>query len=303
MQGLFINTLKGQCSIYSSGLMFYRCLQDSPIYTLEYLEPNSPTVPDNYDFYVVNYHDVVLRNLSLPHLFSIGKPSFAFHLETSPHNVLGRCAKGFTGYLIPDPTVQETSTVWAFPRPLEPPYKGELKETSVLTIGTFGYPTPGKNWENLVKIAAEEFQDVLIKMNIPPATYAPSSEPIYKAIENSCRSYCRAGVELQITRDYMSKEDLIAWCAGNDLNVFLYGRPGMEGLAACTDQAISSGRPLAVSNDITFRHIHTFIKPYPERTLKEALEDVTSVKEMQRTWSCERFREKFEDVLAKSISS
>ena len=70
------------------------------------------------------------------------------------------------------------------------------------------------------------------------------------------------------------------------------------GLAAVTDQAILSEKPLLVSDDITFRHIHKYIDCYPNIGLKEAIEKTkTGVLQMKQDWSSENFLEKFEKIL------
>ena len=95
----------------------------------------------------------------------------------------------------------------------------------------------------------------------------------------------------------MTKDELIEWCGHNTLNCFFYNRM-QPGLSATTDQAISSGRPLAVSTNETFRHIHPYIRPYPFRTLKEAIElSQPEVLQMQRAWTRENFAKQFENLL------
>ena len=65
----------------------------------------------------------------------------------------------------------------------------------------------------------------------------------------------------------------------------------MPGLAAVTDQAIASGRPLAVSDNRTFRHIHEYIVPYPARSLRESIAvSQAEVQQMQQNWSHEAFQ-------------
>lgn len=95
----------------------------------------------------------------------------------------------------------------------------------------------------------------------------------------------------------MTKDQLINWCSQNTLNCFLYDR-NMPGLAATTDQAIIAGRPIAISNNETFRHLLVYLPPYPESSLKQAIEtSVQGVKKMQTDWSPENFARKFELML------
>jgi hypothetical protein len=69
-------------------------------------------------------------------------------------------------------------------------------------------------------------------------------------------------------------------------------------LSATTDQAITSGRPMAISTDNTFRHIHQYIKPYPFQSLKESIADTDSqILKLQNDWSQANFALIFKKIL------
>ena len=81
------------------------------------------------------------------------------------------------------------------------------------------------------------------------------------------------------------------------MNCFFYDR-NIPGLAATTDQAIVSERPLSVSKNDTFRHILAYMPPYPEIGLKESIKkSITWVQQMKRDWSPSAFAFKFEEML------
>jgi hypothetical protein len=104
-------------------------------------------------------------------------------------------------------------------------------------------------------------------------------------------------VTVEVSRLYMDKPELIAWCAANTLNCFLYDR-NMPGLSATTDQAVSSGRPLAVADNPTFRHVLKYLPPYPARTLTASIESsAVDVRRMQEDWAPRNFARRFESVL------
>lgn len=116
-------------------------------------------------------------------------------------------------------------------------------------------------------------------------------------LKRSIEKVKNPGTEVRITEDYMTKPELITWCSQNTLNCFLYDRD-LPGLAATTDQCIVSGRPLAVSDNETFRHILQYIRPYPERSLKESIAvSEEEVRKMQQDWSIGNFAKRFEQVL------
>ena len=142
-----------------------------------------------------------------------------------------------------------------------------------------------------------------MRINIPSSTFAhrPRSfmarKDYAETLSEICRKTAKPGVDVVISHDYLTKPDLIRWCAENTLNCFLYDR-NMPGLSATTDQAIVSGRPLAVSANPTFRHIHPYLTPYPEQSLRQSIASSSrSVDAMQKEWTPRKFAERFEQVL------
>jgi hypothetical protein len=198
----------------------------------------------------------------------------------------------------------EDKKVYAFPRPLETiegiiPYQ----ETEIPIIGTFGFATPGKGFELVVDAVNREFEKAIVKINIPPGVYADDvfynlhKRNYAEYLGELCEKIAKPGIQVIVTHEYRTKEELISWCSQNTLNCFLYNR-NQPGLSATTDQAISSGRPLAISNNPTFRHIHPYIKPYPYQTLKQSIQlSQVQVLKIQQEWHPLNFAKQFEEVL------
>jgi hypothetical protein len=303
LSGLFINCVEAQDSIFESGKMAYDCLLNSTKYSLDYLEitEHNVNIPTNHDFYLFNYHHITMSWLDTKCIKSLLPGiKLTLVLEVSPNDPFVFCPRDdFDAYCVLDPTLKlNNSNVYAFPRPLET--FGEIHNylrKEVPVIGTFGFATTGKGFEHVVDAVNREFEKAVVRINIPYASYADESHSLAKKLGENCKRKAKSGVEVVITHDFMSKSDLIKWCGQNTLNCFLYDR-NMPGLAATTDQAISSGRPLITSKNNTFRHIQSFIKPFPFQLLKDAIANSQpSVKLIQKEWSAEKFREKFESVL------
>jgi hypothetical protein len=180
------------------------------------------------------------------------------------------------------------------PRPIEP-YNPEPRPTrEIPVIGSFGFATAGKRFDLIIDQVNREYNEAIIRFNIPEATYVPSTA--HTDLAESLKQLARRGIDLQITHDYLTKQELIEWCAYNDLNVFFYYR-NMTGLAAVTDQAISAQRPLLVTEDYTFRHIHAYMEPYPKLSMKKALTCHEPVQRMYEDWHPAQFAKKFEVIL------
>ncbi|BCM90842.1 hypothetical protein IAD21_02704 [Abditibacteriota bacterium] len=310
-RGLFLNPTKANCSIHESGRMVFDCLKLSDKYDLDYVEVSEEKrqISTGYDFYAFNYHHQTMGWLDTRSVRQLPGLKLTFVLETLPNDPFVLCpSDAFDVYCALDPTMNvEDARVYAFPRPLEPaPAMRPYQEPKVPVIGSFGFATRGKGFELVVEAVNMEFERAIVRINIPPATYLAPPPPGSASLDYAdyltefCQQTAREGIEVVVTRDYMDKEELIQWCGQNTLNCFLYDRK-MPGLSATTDQAISSGRPLAIGTNETFRHIHAAIKPYPLRSLKESIEvSQAEVMQLQKEWSAEKFTLRFEEVLTKS---
>lgn len=327
LKGAFVNTGEANCSIFESGRMVYTCLNSSEIYSLDYfsldkmdlpafardgslIAPDADGVPreyaaSDYDFWVFNWHFITMAQHVAPESVArLPGLKFTIVLELAPGDPLKLVPKGvFDGYIALDPNAQPTAEIFPFPRPLEgEPKTPRPRRGNVPVIGSFGFGTPGKGFELLVEAVSREFDQAVVRVNIPYGDYvgfpAYHREKYHIYITNICKKIAKPGILIDFTYDFMSPEELIEWCGDNDLNCFMYTRC-QPGLSATTDQAIVSGRPLVTLSNDTFRHIHRYIPPFPTISLKEALSSTQSmVANIQRDWSRSAFLESFHDMLA-----
>ncbi len=306
-RGLFLNTPKEDSSIYESGVMIYDNLIRSDNYTLDYkeIDKNNRDIPTNYDFYAFNYHFRDMGWMDTKKISDLPGLKLTFVLEVSPGNPFVLLpGDDFDAYCVLDPTIDvPDKRVYAFPRALEIPLDMPSYDNPELpVIGTFGFLTRGKGYDKVVEAVSKEFDRAVVRINIPHGKV----EPLWKRqikmyfLKRSIEKVKSPGIEVRITEDYMTKQELINWCSQNTLNCFLYDRD-LPGLAATTDQCISSGRPLSVSKNETFRHILAYIEPYPKRSLKESIAvSQVEVQKMQRDWTPENFIKRFATVLEDS---
>jgi hypothetical protein len=300
LRGLFINNKKAQDSIYESGLMVFNCINRSKKFNLDYIEISEEerTLKTGYDFYFFNYHPSTMAWLDTSRLKSLLGLVLTMVLEVLPNDPFVLCPNNhFHGYCVLDPTIKTKGKVFAFPRPLEEMSVPTYIEKEIPFIGSFGFATKGKGFQHVIEAVNKEFNKAIVRINIPYGDFVPQSKEYAFYLANLCKEKAKPGIEVIITHEYMSKQQLIEWCSQNTLNCFLYDR-NMPGLAATTDQAIVSGRPLVVSKNETFRHILAYLPPYPQLSLKESIKtSVPIVEQMQKDWSPTAFKSKFEELL------
>ncbi|MFN8391586.1 MAG: hypothetical protein U0136_14955 [Bdellovibrionota bacterium] len=308
-RGVFLNQPRAQCSIFESGMMVYHALLNSGAYDLAYfeLDPSTAHAIPNADFYVFNYHHATMAWIDTKSLRHLPGIKITVVLEMSPGNPFVYVSPDdFDAYIVLDPTMSiPNSKVYAFPRPLDPPIAvPAYREREVPLIGTFGFSTPGKGFELVVDAVNREFDRAIVRINIPAGTFADDHafkmhrRPYAEYLAELCSRVAKPGIEVQVTNSFMSKEALIHWCAENTLNCFLYSR-NQPGLSATTDQCITAGRPLAVSFNDTFRHIHQYLAPYPYQSLKESIATSSeAVRQMREDWTPANFAKRFEELLS-----
>ena len=309
-RGLFVNSRKAQDSIYKSGVMIYAHLKNSKTFDLDYVELNSDAreIKTDYDFFAFNYHPATMPSLDIESLRNLRGLKLTFVLETLPDFIFACVARESFDVFCPiDPTItKEFRKIYPLARPLEPRLlqsRPLAKSGDIPIIGTFGFATQGKGYELVVDAVSREFDRALVRINIPSSQYMDRStyrfhnRPYAEYLSNLAKQCAKPGIEVQVTHEYYDKEKLIEWCAENTLNCFLYSRD-LTGLAATTDQAISSGQPLAISDNPTFRHIHPYLTPYPFRNLRQSIEiSRPEVMRIQHDWSGANFVSQFEAML------
>ena len=308
-RGIFYNSPKSLCSIWESGKMCYNALKKNNTFFLDYSEEKQLNC--SYDFAIFNQHFSVNNWMNENMIRQFNKPTFCIVTEVSfSQNPIAISPDYFTHYIVLDPTIKETNKIHAFGRPLEDFDLSNVDQTTIPynipKIFSFGFATPGKELYKIVELVQKDYDKAFIHLNIPKGTHI--SNHIHNSEINNIIKKCKGIITkpeifIRITSENYSKEELIQLCATKTINCFYYNRNHLysAGLSAVTDQAISSGRPLFVTNDRTFRHIHKYINCYPYIGIKKAIENTQEgVLKMKQEWSSKNFLTKFEKILFSS---
>lgn len=309
MKGIYYNSKHALCSIWESGKMCYDALKISNKYILDYTENN--TFDYSYDFAIVNEHMTVNNWVTHEMKTQFNKPVFCIvtEISTGTKSPIEKSPSFYTAYIVLDPSINDEDNIYGFVRPLENIKISDVlnildwKNSSMPIIGSFGFATPGKQWIKIIEQVHNEFDEAIIRFNIPQGTYISNELHhgyINQITTEGARIITKPNISLSITSFNYTKEEIIEWCSKNTINIYFYFRHQIvsTGLSAVTDQAIVSERPLLVTNDPTFRHIHKYSKYYPEINIKQAIQETgIDVKKMKEDWSAENFLKKFEQIL------
>lgn len=256
-----------------------------------------------YGFYVFNWHHNTLP-VSKATLQNIKGLKIGIVLEVGPVEMKPFMVEDlFDAYMIIDPTKDRSGKFFPFPRPLERVDNLLPLLSDIPVFGTFGFMVPGKNFGEILKQANNLKRDCIVRMNITASAFTGGAFSL-PAVVNYCNTLYKFkadNVDLRITNDYMSKQDLIRWCSQNSLNIFPYYRD-LPGLSATTDQAISAGRGIAITNCNTFRHMAKYINYFPKESYMElSVSTLPGVQQMKSDWSADKFTNAFLDMMGKLI--
>lgn len=170
-----------------------------------------------------------------------------------PHKKLNSL---FNYYIAADPTLLLKNPLVFKTGRLIPQYDTILTEPAVPTIGSFGFGTPKKGFQRLVAKVQDEFDQAIIRINMPGTDFGDPESASAKRIADECRQLItKPGIELRITHDYLGDAQLLDFLAANSMNVFMYEDTGGRGISSAVDNALTVKRPVAVSRCPMFRHI------------------------------------------------
>jgi glycosyltransferase involved in cell wall biosynthesis len=306
-KGVFINSKKANCSIYESGLMIYEILKTSEHYELDYFETDAKLAEYHkyskppYNFHIINWHPYTLAIPQASLLKLPARIAIVVEVGPSPREYTPMTPAMFDAYAIIDPTKDRYDNYFPLPRPiLRFPTKPLLDENK-LVYGSFGLFSHQfkheKKFEEIIYAANDSKKEAIVRINLPRPNYTATSLEMIKEYGKWLKSLAKSNVDVRITHDYLSSDELVGWLSEHNMNCFPYYRE-RAGLGAVADQAIAAGRAIMTTECNTFRHLHQHISHYPKQSYMELMEStVDGVIKMRDLWSPDNFRKSFNDML------
>jgi hypothetical protein len=284
---LFVSHKKAQCGVYEFGKSITNVLQHSQRYQFIRVECSSlvelqTAITENSPAGIIyNYHPSVLPWVATrigPKLYgnniaSIQIPQIGIIHEITQYvadtatNYKKKLLFGvsnlsnslFDFYIAPDPTLLLLNPYVYKTGRLIPSYKNNFPLPSRPVIGSFGFATPKKGFEEIVKLVQEEFDEADIRFNIPSADFGGDKDGINaRNIAEKCKALItKPGIKLIVTHDFMGNKTMLDFLAKNTINIFLYehDETSGKGISSAVDNAMAVQRPVAVSECVTFRHL------------------------------------------------
>jgi len=282
---LFISHKKTQCGVYEFGKNITDVLRDSTRYDFIRVECSSlaelkAAIELNQPAAIIyNYHPSVLPwvatkivpRLYKNNLFSIEVPQIGIIHECTQgiadtaslrktRLLLGRNSKLinslFDFYISSDPTLLLKNPIVYKTGRLVPRYHNNFPLPAKPIFGSFGFGTPNKGFEDIVRLVQQEFDVGEIRFNIPAADFGDQSGAAARQIEDNCRQILtKPGINLVITHDFFDAAGVFNFLARNTVNIFLYKDMAARGVSSVIDSSLAAQRPIAISDSTMFRHV------------------------------------------------
>ena len=265
LTGLLVSHRSAHCGVYQFGRRLFTALASGHDIAWQYTECGTfdefATAESKLrpDVVLLNYHPDTLTWATDANFEQCGAVIFSVFHEV--HQTAADRIKPdpFHYLLCPDPTLlARNPVILPVPRFIPDSISDPGPRPTVFTVGSFGFATPGKGFERLCGLVNEQFETARVRINIP---FHDVAEMIPRKnldeIIAGCRSrFTKPGIRLEITHEFLEDSDLVAFLAENTINAFLYEGGDGRGIGSCTDYALSSGRPIAISRSPMFRHLH-----------------------------------------------
>ena len=164
----------------------------------------------------------------------------------------------FDFYVAADPTLLLKNDIVFKTGRLIPNYINKFAEPIIPTIGSFGFGTANKGFEKIIDKVQYEFDEAVIKLNIPFAEFGDTDGSNAKKIAENCRAkISKPGIKLEISHEFLDHAKLLDFLAQNSINLFLYEDKQDRGISSTLDFALAVNRPIAISDSIMFRHVQS----------------------------------------------
>ena len=300
---LFVSHPEKHCGVHEFGSAVAAVLKSSLLYDFIYTECGSlqqlHTAISNFNpsLIIYNYHISTLPWLTQKIVHTTYKPlnrDIKIPQAGIMHEVTQQKADIadtllFDYHIAADPTLLLDNPLVFKTGRLVPEYNNQFPLPAVPTFGSFGFATPNKGFEEIIKAVQQAFDNAIVRFNIPSADFGDKDGSNAAKLVAACRQLItKPGISLVATHDFLDNRGVLDFLAANTANIFLYQDTNNRGISSTTDYALAVDRPLMVSDSIMFRHLRG-ISPsviYGKSSLKQVVENGTAeLNNLKHEWN------------------
>ena len=309
---LIVNHAKERCGINQYGLNVYNALAPSSRYAIAYAECETESelldalVAFNPSVILYNYYPATMPWLSRTVTRKLVPVQLGMMHEVTQEDADAASAEMFDFHICPDPTLVERNPLAIKVPRIVPSYSGRVSPPERPRIGSFGFGFHDKGFVKLIETVQSEFDEADIEILMPFNDVVDVAGRTH-ALETAQR--CRAavtkpGIRLNISHDFLSREQLLNFLAGNTLNAFFYDVHKRRGISSTIEHALAVDRPLAITRCGMFRHVSSASPSIciEDSSLKEIIRNGTKpLAGFREDWTQARFLSSLERVFDRTL--
>ena len=309
---LFANYSVPNCGVHQYGKNLFSALRDSARVKFVYADVEQPAQLDeavrasDYAALLVNYHPFTLSFARPDSPRRYPMPCVAVMHEMTQAEADAMPRRFFQYYVMGDPTLRENQPYVFSTGRILPAYDNNKPEPAIPTIGSLGFSVGTKGYQRLVSAVEQEFDRAIIRINIPANGIIDQRAQAARQQAELCRQrLTKPGIELRVTHDFMTDEQLLDFLASNTLNAFLYDYVERGGISSSPDHAMVARRPIAVSRSIMFRHLHPLTPSviYEDASLREIIANgIRPYQHLLAEWTPAKIRSRYESIIDQVIA-
>jgi hypothetical protein len=284
----------------------FRCLARSSKYSFAYIEaPNLSVAVEAYrqfgpDIVICNYHQgaSAFLNPNQPRAFGLAKTFCILH-----EDIDGSFSRGFYDYYIfGDPQ-------WALANNfrLSVPrfvfdYENKMPDPEIPTFGTFGFSFPGKDYNKFLETIQSQYDKAIIKIHSPQNDVMIHDH--HQRMLADVMSKKKDGIDVQFSRNFLEREQVLDFLASNTANVFIYDKSShLDGISSVIDFAIAAKRPVIVNKCALFRHVLHLPINIEDHDVKSIVSrGATIFDELRDRWSEQKNIEFYENLFERILA-
>lgn len=312
---LFLNHKTEKCGIYQYGLRIKDIIAKNDVYLFIYKEVDSYAeymqlithYKQTLKAIIYNYSSITMSWLNVANIQRNAKNIGIMHAISDIFDLM----------IYLDPKHKETDNIYCLPRPIyenvdtmlsnhkskHADFISAYTDSNIPIFGSFGFATNSKGFENIIHLVSNQYEQAVIKIVMPGATFYEENYPEIEA--KKCLAIPRKqGIQLMITHEFFSTEDILLFLKSNTMNIFLYNNKTKDiniyniGISSVIDLAVSVDVPIGISDSHMFRNIyHDKIFLY-KTPIKECMKfSKNYIKQFAIEYSHENFNNKLNKIV------
>lgn len=302
-----LNHTSVQCGIYQYGVRMYDILKKSTINEYCYKELSSfeeyrdwietqPVMEDKTAI-MYNYHPIVMPWLNgniihKDHIYNI----------CIPHECW---INGFDAYFAIDPNEPDPKYALKMLRPIFEDflYKESCAISEIPKFGSFGFGSPHKGFDKVIKIVSENYENAIIHLLITVPHFGGNSNDIENLKRELLEIPRKPGIILNIRTDFISNdEEVLQFLDANDVNIFMYDKMEGRGISSAIDYALSVQKPIIISDSAMFRNVYDDRICVYKTPIRECIENSSQIlNKIRLEYSHSKLINQFDTFFAKTF--